>query len=153
HGLFEAQVARTPDALAVCFGESSVGYAELNARANRLAHHLRALGAGPGALVGVWLERGIDMVVAVLGILKAGAAYVPLDPAFPRDRLDYMMEDAELQVVVTQSSLAPGLPAGVQGVRLDADEALLAGLSPLNPPALAAATDLAYVIYTSGSTG
>ncbi|MBX3611476.1 MAG: amino acid adenylation domain-containing protein [Hydrogenophaga sp.] len=153
HGLFEAQVARTPEATALCFGEGTLSYAELNARANRLAHHLRAQGAGPGALVGVWIERGPDMVVALLGVLKAGAAYVPLDPAFPRDRLDYMMEDAELRLVVSQASLAVGLPAGVQGVCLDTDAAMLAGLSPLDPPASAQAGDLAYVIYTSGSTG
>ncbi len=153
HGLFEAQVARTPQAVAVRFEEQSLSYAELNARANRLAHHLRALGAGAGSLVGVWMERGLDMVVAILGILKAGAAYVPLDPAFPKDRIDYMMEDAELAIVVTQSSLADGLPDGVHGVRLDASEAELVSQSPLNLPASAGASDLAYVIYTSGSTG
>ena len=153
HGLFEVQAARTPEAVAVRFEEQALGYGELNARANRLAHHLRSLGAGAGSLVGVWMERGLDMVVAVLGILKAGAAYVPLDPAFPKDRLDYMMEDAELGIVVTQSALADGLPDGVHGVRLDAGEAELAALSPLNPPAAAGPHDLAYVIYTSGSTG
>ncbi|NCT99625.1 MAG: amino acid adenylation domain-containing protein [Comamonadaceae bacterium] len=153
HGLFEVQAARTPEAVAVRFEEQALGYGELNARANRLAHHLRSLGAGAGSLVGVWMERGLDMVVAVLGILKAGAAYVPLDPAFPKDRLDYMMEDAELGIVVTQSALADGLPDGVHGVRLDAGEAELAALSPLNPPAIAGPHDLAYVIYTSGSTG
>ena len=153
HGLFEAQAARTPEAQAVVFEEQSLTYAELNARANRLAHHLRALGSGPDGLVGVWMERGLDMVVALLAILKAGAAYVPLDPAFPQDRLDYMMEDAGLQVVLTQSSLAPGLPVGVTGVCLDADEATLAALSPLNLPASAGPANLAYVIYTSGSTG
>jgi amino acid adenylation domain-containing protein len=153
HGLFEAQVARTPDAVAVRFESESLTYAELNARANRLAHHLRALGAGNGALVGVWMERGPDMVVAVLGILKAGAAYVPLDPAFPKDRIDYMMEDAELRVVVTQSALAGGLPQGVQGVSLDADAATLSASSPLDLVPTSGAGDLAYVIYTSGSTG
>ncbi|HSX91436.1 MAG TPA: amino acid adenylation domain-containing protein [Hydrogenophaga sp.] len=153
HGLFEAQVARTPQAVAVRFDEQSLSYAELNARANRLAHHLRALGAGAGSLVGVWMERGLDMVVAILGILKAGAAYVPLDPAFPKDRIDYMMEDAALAIVVTQSALADGLPDGVHGVRLDASEAELVAQSPLNLPASAGPTDLAYVIYTSGSTG
>ncbi|WP_084462939.1 non-ribosomal peptide synthetase [Hydrogenophaga sp. PBC] len=153
HGLFEAQVARTPQAVAVRFEEQSLSYAELNARANRLAHHLRTLGAGAGSLVGVWMERGLDMVVAILGILKAGAAYVPLDPAFPKDRIDYMMEDAELAIVVTQAALADGLPDGVHGVRLDASEAELVAQSPLNLPASAGPTDLAYVIYTSGSTG
>lgn len=153
HGLFEAQVTRSPDAVAVRFENEALTYAELNARANRLAHHLRSLGAGNGELVGVWLERGPDMVVAVLGILKAGAAYVPLDPAFPKDRIDYMMEDAELRVVVTQSALAGGLPQGVQGVSLDADAATLSALSPLDLMPISGASDLAYVIYTSGSTG
>jgi len=153
HGLFEAQAARTPDAQAVVFDGQSLSYAELNARANRLAHHLRALGAGPDGLVGVWMERGLDMVVALLAILKAGAAYVPLDPAFPQDRLDYMMEDAGLQVVLTHAALAPGLPQGVTGVCLDSDEARLAALSPLNLSPGAGPQNLAYVIYTSGSTG
>ena len=153
HGLFEAQVARTPGATALQFEDQALSYAQLNERANRVAHQLRALGAEAGSLVGVWLERGVDMVVAVLGVLKAGAAYVPLDPAFPQDRLDYMMEDAGLRIVLTQASLAGGLPAGVTGLRLDADTAALAAQPADNPAPLAAATDLAYVIYTSGSTG
>lgn len=153
HGLFEAQARRSPDAVAVRLDDQTLTYAELNARANRLAHHLRSLGTGKGDLVGVWMERGPDMVVALLGILKAGAAYVPLDPAFPKDRIDYMMEDASLRVVVTQSALVDGLPPGVQGVCLDTDAVLLSALSPLDLPPACGATDLAYVIYTSGSTG
>lgn len=153
HGLFEQQVARTPDAVAVTFEGAPLSYAALNARANQLAHHLRSLGAGPGSLVGVWMERSADMIVAVLGVLKAGAAYVPLDPAFPKDRIDYMMEDAELRIVVTQAALAPGLPAGVQGLSLDSDAPTLAALPSGNPAPLGGAGELAYVIYTSGSTG
>jgi amino acid adenylation domain-containing protein len=153
HGLFEAQAARTPDAVAVRFEDLSLSYSELNARANRLAHHLRSLGAGRGSLVGIWMERSADMVVAVLGVLKAGAAYVPLDPAFPKDRIDYMMEDAELRIVVTQSGLAAGLPAGVHGVSMDAEANALSALPPDNAVPVAGSGDLAYVIYTSGSTG
>lgn len=153
HGLFEQQVARTPDAVAVVFEDVSLSYAELNGRANQLAHHLRSLGAGAGSLVGVWMERSADMVVAVLGVLKAGAAYVPLDPGFPKDRIDYMMEDAELRIVVTQASLVDGLPAGVQGVSLDTDAPTLSALPCGNPVAIGTESDLAYVIYTSGSTG
>ncbi|WP_439608604.1 amino acid adenylation domain-containing protein [Hydrogenophaga sp.] len=153
HGLFEAQVARTPDAVAVRFEDSTLSYAQLNARANQLAHRLRALGAGRESLIGVWMERSADMVVAVLGVLKSGAAYVPLDPAFPKDRIDYMMEDAELRIVVTQDGLAQGLPTGVQSVCLDTGASTLAALSADNPAPLAGAGDLAYVIYTSGSTG
>ncbi len=153
HGLFEAQARRTPDAVALQFEDVALSYAELSARANRLAHHLRALGAGRESLVGVWMERSEDMVVAVLGVLKAGAAYVPLDPAFPKDRIDYMMEDAELSIVVTQSALAEGLPAGIRAVCMDRDAATLATQPAADPAPLAACGDLAYVIYTSGSTG
>ncbi|MGB0128429.1 MAG: condensation domain-containing protein, partial [Rhodocyclaceae bacterium] len=102
HGLFEAQVQRTPEAPALQFEGEVLSYRELNTRANRLAHHLRSLGVGRGALVGVWLERSVEMVVAVLGALKAGAAYIPLDPAFPQERIDYMMADAALALVPTQ---------------------------------------------------
>jgi amino acid adenylation domain-containing protein len=153
HGLFEQQVARTPEAVAVVFEGEQLSYGQLNARANQLAHHLRSLDVGAGALIGVWMERCPDMIVAVLGVLKAGAAYVPLDPAFPKDRIDYMMEDAELRVVITQSALANGLPPGVHGVSLDTDASVLSALSPANPAPASGSTDLAYVIYTSGSTG
>ena len=95
--LFEAQVARTPAAIAVEFGEQSLSYAGLNARANQVAHYLIGLGVGPEALVGIALERSIEMIVAVLGVLKAGAAYLPLDPAYPKARLDYIVSDAKLR--------------------------------------------------------
>ena len=154
HSLFETQVERTPDAVALRFEDTTLSYAELNARSNRLAHHLRSLGAGAESLVGVWMERSADMVVALLGVLKAGAAYVPLDPAFPKDRIHFMMTDAELAVVITQSKLAQTLGAdGPRAVCLDGDPAALARHSADNPPPLAEAGDLAYVIYTSGSTG
>ena len=107
--LFEAQVARTPDAIAVVFGEQALSYAELNARANQLAHHLIGLGVGPEALVGIALERSIEMVVGLVGILKAGAAYLPLDPEYPTARLEQMLIDAAPAVVLTSEAVRFGL--------------------------------------------
>ncbi|MCP5420388.1 MAG: amino acid adenylation domain-containing protein [Gammaproteobacteria bacterium] len=154
HELFEAQVARTPEAVALRFEETELSYRELNARANQLAHHLRTRGVGRESLVGVWMERSLDMVVALLGVLKAGGAYVPLDPAFPKDRLDYMMADAALTVVVTQSHLADSLgTGGPKSVCLDSGAAVISQLPTDNPASLADGSNLAYVIYTSGSTG
>lgn len=154
HALFEAQARRTPQAQAIVFGDRALSHAELDARANRLAHHLLALGVRAESLVGVWMERSIDMVVAMLAVLKAGGAYVPLDPAFPRERIAFMMEDAALAVVVTQSQLAAALPAsGPKPVCMDSDAAQIAALPATPPPAVATAANLAYVIYTSGSTG
>lgn len=156
HGLFEAQAARTPDAVALRFEGTQLDYRELDRRANQVAHRLRALGVGREALVGVWMERSADMVVAVLAVLKAGGAYVPLDPAFPSDRIDYMMRDAELGVVLTEAHLAATLgEGGPCALCLDRDAALLAQQPGHNPEPLpgASSRDLAYVIYTSGSTG
>jgi amino acid adenylation domain-containing protein len=155
HELLEGQAARTPDAVAVIFEDASLTYAELNARANRLAHHLRALGVGPDARVGVCVERGPEMVTALLGILKAGGAYVPLDPAYPADRLRYMLEDSAPAALVTQSSLA-GTFAGldVPVVELDAPAQAWTQAPETNPASAGLTPDhLAYIIYTSGSTG
>jgi amino acid adenylation domain-containing protein len=155
HELFEAQAARTPGAVAVAFEGETLTCAELNAWANRLAHHLRALGVGPDARVGVCVERGPEMVAALLAILKAGGAYVPLDPAYPADRLRYMLEDSAPAALVTQLSLA-GTFAGVDVpvVELDAPAPAWAR-GPETNPARAGLTPehLAYIIYTSGSTG
>ena len=153
HGLFEAQVTRSPHAVALVFEDEQLSYDDLNQRANRIAHALRSLGAGRGALVGIWLERSSDMVAAVLAALKTGAAYVPLDPAFPPDRIDFMMGDAALSAVVTQESLLAGKRPAAAVLSVDGDAALLAGQSTANPPAACGSSDLAYVIYTSGSTG
>ncbi|MBI5722126.1 MAG: amino acid adenylation domain-containing protein [Burkholderiales bacterium] len=157
HGLFEAQARRTPLAEALHFAGRSVTYAELDARATRLALYLRSLGVPPRALVGVWLERSLDMVVALLAVLKAGAAYVPLDPAFPRDRIDFMMSDASLAAVLTTGALADTLQAGATTVvALDRDAARIDAqpADALEAPRDGAADrTLAYVIYTSGSTG
>jgi amino acid adenylation domain-containing protein len=155
HELFQAQVARTPHAVALVHEDGELTYAELNARANRLAHHLAARGVGPDVCVGLCLERGPEMIVALLAVLKAGGAYVPLDPEYPAERLEYMLADAAPAVLLTQASLA-GLLAGaeVPRVRVDADAAEWAHASGANLERGALTPDhLAYVIYTSGSTG
>jgi amino acid adenylation domain-containing protein/non-ribosomal peptide synthase protein (TIGR01720 family) len=152
--LFEAQVAATPDATAVVCGETRLSYGELNEGANRLAHHLRGLGVGPDIVVGLCLERGVELIVALVGILKAGGAYLPLDPDYPAERLASMLDDAAVAVLVTDDRLAAGLPRGAAGlVRLDGDRAVIAAHPAANPTPSATPDHLAYVIYTSGSTG
>ncbi len=154
HALFEAQVRRTPDAPAVRFADRELSYDALNSRANRLAHYLRTLGVGPEVRVGICLERSPDMVVGMLGVLKAGAAYVPLDPAYPPQRLAFMLQDAHASVLLTQQALRDELPdGGAQIVCIDTLQETVARYSPENPQAIAAPSNLAYVIYTSGSTG
>ncbi|MFJ3090868.1 amino acid adenylation domain-containing protein [Streptomyces sp. NPDC086838] len=155
HGVFEEQAARTPDAVAVTCEGVSLTYAELNARANRVAHLLRARGIGPQSLVGVCLERSAALVPALLGVLKAGGAYLPLDPAYPADRLAHIAADAQAPAVLTERSAAGALEGRYDGelIVLDEDPALLAAQPASDPAPLAAADDLIYVIYTSGSTG
>jgi amino acid adenylation domain-containing protein len=154
HQLFEQQAARTPNAAAVIFADQQLTYAELNARANRLAHYLRGLGVGPDTLVGISVERSLELAIGLLGILKAGAAYVPLDPTFPKDRVAFMLEDTKVPVLVTSRTLAANLPAHrAQIVRLDSDAKAIARESTENPEATATPDNLVYVIYTSGSTG
>jgi amino acid adenylation domain-containing protein len=154
HELFEAQAQKTPEAVAVVFEEKRLTYAELNRRANQLAHHLQKLGVGPETLVGICVERSPEMIVGVLGVLKAGGAYVPLDPDYPPDRLAFMLEDTQVQLLLTQAHLQkrlPGLPAHT--LCLDADWPVIARQSLDNPVSRAGPGNLAYVIYTSGSTG
>ncbi|MBV9110545.1 MAG: amino acid adenylation domain-containing protein, partial [Gemmatimonadetes bacterium] len=155
HELFEAQVERTPDAVAVRFEEASLTYRELNARANRLAHHLRGHGVGPEVRVGVMMERSLEMVVSLLAVLKAGGAYVPLDPGLPAERLAYMLDDSAVPVLLTQERLRAVLPArdGVRVVSVDGARREIAAESAENPESGAGPDSLAYVIYTSGSTG
>jgi len=155
HTLFEAQAARTPDAVAVSCEGSRLSYAELDARANQLAHGLAARGVAGDTLVGVAMERSLDMVIALLGILKAGGAYVPLDPSYPDDRLRYMAKDAQVRLVLTQERFRPrwqGL--GMVCLAVDDPELLQPAGYPRTPVAAAPEpSGLAYVIYTSGSTG
>ncbi|HEX6052782.1 MAG TPA: amino acid adenylation domain-containing protein [Gemmatimonadaceae bacterium] len=150
--LVEAQVERTPDAPAVTHGEATITYHELNARANRLARELRRQGAAPDTLVGLAVERSIDMMVALLAIIKTGAAYVPLDPMFPRDRLAYMVEDSGLRLLVTQASVRESLPP-FDGAVVDLDAPTWQSESDANLDVDVDALSLAVVIYTSGSTG
>jgi len=154
HHLFEAQAERRPDAVAMVFREEQMTYGELNCRANRLARYLRKLGVGPKVLVGVCLERSLEMVVGLLAVLKAGGAYVPLDPSYPEKRLAFMLEETEAPVLLSKAHLTGKLPrTGAKVVCLDRDwdviarepgEVLFVDTGPSN---------LAYVIYTSGSTG
>jgi amino acid adenylation domain-containing protein len=158
HLWVEAQVARSPEAIAVVFENQQLTYQELDQRANQLAHYLQTLGVGPDVLVGICLERSLDMVVGVLSILKAGGAYVPLDPAYPQERLAFMLQDAQVAVLLTQERLKADLPASeVLLVCLDTDWAsITASAVPerLQPPMTGVTADnLAYIIYTSGSTG
>jgi aspartate racemase len=152
--LFEAQAARTPAAVAVTFQGQELTYRELNERGNQLAHHLRARGVGPETLVGLCLERSPELVVSILGVLKAGGAYLPLDADYPVQRLGWMVKDAEVGLVVTQQHLQDRLPAtGCAVVCLDAGAAPTQDLPRSNPLLNVGGESLAYVMYTSGSTG
>jgi amino acid adenylation domain-containing protein len=156
--LFEEQASRRPGSVAVMFEEQQLTYRELNARANQLGRRLRELGVGPEGRVGLCVERSLEMIVGVLGILKAGAAYVPLDPDLPRERLGFMLDDAHVSVLVTQPHLLAQLPlgaaqAGPRIVCLDETHEVLAAYPADDPGRLSGPENLAYVIYTSGSTG
>ncbi|WFF05871.1 amino acid adenylation domain-containing protein [Micromonospora sp. WMMD1076] len=154
HEQFEAQARATPDAEAVRFRDERLSYAELDRRANQLAHRLRRLGVGRDVLVGVCLERSVEMVVSLLATLKAGGAYLPLDPALPQSRTTFMLDDARAPVLLTHSRLAPSLPAlDAHVLCLDDVAAGLAGEPTSSPGVRVDGEDLAYVIYTSGSTG
>jgi len=154
HQLFEEQVQRTPDSVAVVFKAEQLTYGELNRRANRLAHHLRVLGVGPEVLVGICLERSLEMVIGLLGILKAGGAYVPLDPAYPKERLSFMVRDAAVKVLLTDNKHRNLFPsANDQAICLDSDWPVIAQESTSNLNSAAIPSNLAYVMYTSGSTG
>ncbi len=154
HQLIEAQVQRTPDAVAVIFENEHLTYRELNRRANQLAHTLQRLGVGPEVLVGICMERSLEMMIALLGILKAGGAYVPLDPSFPSERLAYMLADSQARVLVTQQSLVSALPQlEATIVCLETEAVALAQQDERNVSTMTTAENLAYVIYTSGSTG
>ncbi|MEM9008646.1 MAG: condensation domain-containing protein [Cyanobacteria bacterium P01_F01_bin.86] len=153
HQLFEEQVAKTPNALAIVSSEETLTYQQLNQRANQLAYHLQTLGVTQETLVGICVERSVDLVVGFLGILKAGGVYVPLDPSYPQERLNYLINDTSVDILLSQQALSQRLPSNIQKViYLDNLPALLS--TPLsNPDCLATPHNLAYIIYTSGSTG
>ncbi len=154
HQIFEAQVEQTPAAIAVRFEGQALTYAELNRRANQLAHRLRKLGVGPEVLVAICMEPSLDLPIALLAVLKAGGAYIPIDPAYPRKRLSFILEETGAPVMLTQEGLADNQAfAGVQVIRLDRDVEVFATESTENPPSQVTGENLCYVIYTSGSTG
>jgi amino acid adenylation domain-containing protein len=154
HQMFEAQVARTPDAVAVVFENECLTYQELNSKANQLAYYLQEMEVGPEVLVGVCMKRSLEMVVALLAILKAGGAYVPLDPTYPQERLAFMLQDAQVPVLLTQQQLVESLPQHMSSmICLDTDWQAIAQRSEENPASRVMPKHLAYVLYTSGSTG
>ena len=154
HELFEEQVAKNRDKVAVVYERERLTYGELNERANRLANHLIGLGVGPEVLVGICVERSLEMIVGLLAILKAGGAYVPIDPAYPKERLAFMLDDAETPILLTQHRLLGGLPGSkARTICIDSEWAEIAGESPDNPSSGVKGENLAYIIYTSGSTG
>jgi amino acid adenylation domain-containing protein len=158
HQLFEAQVQRTPDAVAVIFETQQLTYGELNQRANQLAHYLQSLGVGPEVLVGIAVERSLEMIVGLLGILKAGGAYVPIDPDYPPERLQFMLEDSQVSLLLTQQHLLSSFSqssetATAKIICLDSDDQTIAQAKNVNPENSVTTNNLSYIIYTSGSTG
>src|SRR6185312_2972608 len=155
HTLFETQVERTPDAVAVVYQDEQLTYAELNHRANQLVRCLHRLGVGPEVLVGLYMERSLELVIGLLGILKAGGAYVPLDPRYPQERLAFLLADTQMPVVLTQAHLQERLPVHTAHV-LCLDSATMTLCDAVTPEVTSrqvVPSSLAYVIYTSGSTG
>lgn len=154
HELIEAQVDRTPEQIAAMFGSESITYRELNKRANQLAHHIQGMGVKADDLVGVHIERSLDMLIAILAVQKSGGAYVPLDPGFPRERLNLIVEDSKLQVLLTHSDLDDSRPEHkAHMIFLDSDWGDIAKNPETNPLSNVSAHNLVYVIFTSGSTG
>ena len=154
HRLFEGWAHRTPHGAAVQARNQRLTYGELNERANQLARYLRSCGAGTETLVGISLERSVEMAIAILAVLKAGAAYLPLDPTYPRERLSYMASDARPRFLITQEGIQGGAIAGdLQTIKIDRDWRLIERESNTDPEITIAPENLAYVIYTSGSTG
>ncbi|NEP59017.1 MAG: amino acid adenylation domain-containing protein [Symploca sp. SIO2G7] len=154
HFLFEEQVEKTPNAIAVVFEDEQLTYEQLNQRANQLAHYLQSLGVKPEEIVGICIERSLEMIVGVLGILKAGGAYLPLDPTYPKERLAFMLSDSQVSILLTTQTLVTELPEHhAQVVCLDTDWAKIARESDRNLDSGVTVENLAYLIYTSGSTG
>ncbi|NJM72004.1 MAG: amino acid adenylation domain-containing protein, partial [Scytonema sp. RU_4_4] len=154
HQLFEEQVEKTPDEIALVYEHQQLSYKDLNKRSNQLAHYLQSLGVGPDVIVGLCVERSIEMVVGLLGILKAGGAYFPLDPSYPQERLAFMIEDAQVPLLLTQESLVDDLAqTGTEILVFEDLSEVLSALSDHTPNCAANSRNLSYVIYTSGSTG
>ena len=154
HQLFEEQVERAPDAIAVCLGSEELSYRELNLRANKFAHYLRVMGVGPEVIVGIFTDRSFEMLVGLLAVLKAGGAYLPLNPEYPLERVGFMIEDSQTRVVLTQNYLLHRLPdTATRTICLDADYPVFSSERGENLQTSATPDNLAYIIYTSGSTG
>jgi amino acid adenylation domain-containing protein len=153
HELFEEQAARTPNRVAVVFGKEQLTYRQLDERANQLAHYLQAFGAGPDKKVGLFVERSAEMIVGLLGILKSGACYVPLDPSHPKPRIDYILGEADSPILVTQKSLVNGLTSSARLLLLDADWPKIESQPTSKPKEQASSGNISYVLFTSGSTG
>ncbi|MEE7624536.1 amino acid adenylation domain-containing protein, partial [Methylobacter sp. Wu8] len=154
HQVFESRVEKTPDATALTFENRSLTYRELNERANQLAHYLIGFGVRPDNLIGLYVERSLEMVIGLLGILKAGCAYVPLDPSYPQERIQYLLDDSGTRILITQKHLLEKIPPAIDNVIcLDNEEPIYTRSSKTNPVSDARPANLAYIIYTSGSTG
>jgi amino acid adenylation domain-containing protein len=154
HKLFAVQVEKTPDAVAVVFNNLKLTYQELNQKANQLAHYLQQIGVKPDTLVGICMERSLEMVIGILGIMKAGGAYLPLDPSYPQERLEFMLTDAQLSFLLVQPHLGKQLPPHqAQVINVDKNWEKFDNFSELNPESNVQLENTAYVIYTSGSTG
>src|SRR5206468_9866854 len=152
--LFDIQVAKNPDATAIISDDATLNYRELDERANRLANYLRKLGVGPDQCVGLCLERGLEMMLGVLGILKAGSAYVPLDPSYPAERLQFMLSDSKCSALLTTEALSQNIPrTSARLICLDVDSKSIERESVEPIDISLRGENLAYVIYTSGSTG
>ncbi|ELR97621.1 non-ribosomal peptide synthetase [Gloeocapsa sp. PCC 73106] len=150
--LFEVQVEKTPEAIAVIFEDHKVTYSQLNQKANQLANYLIKLGVKPNELIGIYLERSVEMIIAVLGILKAGCAYVPLDTNYPQQRLDYILKETQIRFLLSHHNLKPSYPQ-IQVIYLDTDWEIIAAYNNSNLNSTFSSRNLAYIIYTSGSTG
>ena len=154
HSIFEEQVKKTPDKIAVICNDQKITYSELNKRANQVAHYLRNLGVKRNTFVGLLSHRSIEMFIGLLGILKSGAAYLPIDPEYPLERISYMLENSETSIVLSKPDLFNLIPENIQKIDLTiSDENILYKSSSVNPKKINSSDDLAYIIYTSGSTG
>ena len=154
HQIVERQAVQTPDAIAVIFQDQQLTYEQLNQKANQVANYLQLLGVQPETLVGVCLDRTSDLIITLLGILKAGGGYVPLDSSYPKERLGFIIEDTQLPILLTQQPLLQNLPPHqAQEICIDRDWTAISRQSIENPKSKAQSENLAYIIYTSGSTG
>ncbi|WP_431194932.1 amino acid adenylation domain-containing protein [Bacillus cereus] len=151
--LFEQQVIQNPDSVALVYKDQQLTYKELNEKVNQLAFYLQKRNIGPESMVGVYIERSLEMIVSILGIIKAGGAYVPLDPAYPTKRLEYILKDANIQVLLTQSHLTQWIPKEIDCIDIKEHEMNISREKNINPTIEVKPDNLAYVIYTSGSTG